>query len=147
MVVGYRELSSTSELLFYILSVINKIDRSIISMQILQSFSVLFLLLSLLLLFQLPSGFPHSLKSRFLSLLLDIFFPQPIRFIKGRPTMVKLYIFSDLERDWKYFLLPSQLTKSTLEFPLSVGVGWVISGDTNTEFPGGRRLQFIKVFI
>ena len=104
-------------------------------MQILQSFSVLFLLLSLLLLFQLPSGFPHSLKSRFFSLLLDIFFPQPIRFIKGRPEIVKLHIFNLVT--WKYFLLPSQLTKSALEFPHSVGVGWVIPGDTNTEFPGG----------
>ena len=81
MEVGYRELS------FYILSVINKIDRSIISMQILQSFSVLFLLLSLLLLFQLPSGLPHPLKSRFLSLLLNVFLPQSVRFIKGRPII------------------------------------------------------------
>merc|ERR1719150_1059425 len=87
----------------------------IFSMQILQSFSVLLLLLSLLLLLQLPSGFPHSLKSRFLSLLLNIFLPQSVRFIKRG--------------------LPSQLTESTLEFPLSVGVGWS-PGDTNTEFLG-----------
>ena len=56
-------------------------------MQILQSFSVLFLLLSLLLLVQLPSGFPHSLKSRFLSLLLNIFLPQSVRFIKRGPNI------------------------------------------------------------
>ena len=105
-------------------------------MQILQSFSVLFLLLSLLLLLQLPSGFPHPLKSRFLPLLLNIFLPQSVRFIKRGP---KIYILVTCRIwDWKnhfHYLLPSQLTESTLEFPLSVGVGWS-PGDTNTEFLG-----------
>ena len=66
-------------------------------MQILQSFSVLFLLLSLLLLFLLPSCFPHSLKSLFLSLLLNIFLPQFEGFIKGRPTITHITDLQGLE--------------------------------------------------
>ena len=94
-------------MLFYILSFLNK-DTSIIRMQILQSFPVLFLLLSLLLLVQLPSGFPHSLKSRFLSLLLNIFLPQSVRLIKGRPVIEHIELEGNVTGNISYFHLSSQ---------------------------------------
>lgn len=54
-------------------------------MQILNLFLLLFPLFMFLFSLEFPSGFSHSFKPVFISLLLNIFLPQSVSFIERRP--------------------------------------------------------------